>query len=257
VTLDGPLPPEVQHRYVIGLDIGLKHDRTALAVCHAEYPPGPRSALPRLPRIVLDRLHVLTGTPVRPVQLADVEALAYQAATDYRAPIRMDPWQAVGLGQRLRGRGVAVTEWNFTERSVGRLAMTLHQLFREHRLALPDDAELLEELTTVRLRESTPGVYRLDHDASGHDDRAVAIGLAALALTERAEGRGSITVPGSSRAAGRIGERTTTGARPTLPSRYALQAAAEKMPSSLPGGAILLPGSANDPERVLRRRRGK
>jgi len=42
----------------------------------------------------------------------------------------------------------------------------------------------------VRLRESTPGTYRLDHDASGHDDRAVALGLAALALTERAEGRG-------------------------------------------------------------------
>ena len=49
----------------------------------------------------------------------------------------------------------------------------------------------------MRLRESTPGVYRLDHDASGHDDRAVALGLAALALTERTEGRGSISVPRS------------------------------------------------------------
>ena len=156
--------------------------------------PGSGTALPR---IVLDRLHVLTGTPARPVQLADVEAVAHQAATDYRAPIRLDPWQAIGLAQRLRARGVAVTEWTFSPVSVGRLAMTLHRLFREHRLALPDDAELLDELATVRLRESTPGVYRLDHDASGHDDRAVAIGLAALALTERTEGRGSITVPRS------------------------------------------------------------
>src|SRR5829696_1439249 len=32
-----------------------------------------------------------------------------------------------------------------------------------------------------RLRETTPGTYGLDHDASGHDDRAVALGLAALA----------------------------------------------------------------------------
>ena len=88
---------------------------------------------------------------------------------------------------------------------------------REHRMALPDDAELLDELATVRLRESTPGVYRLDHDASGHDDRAVAIGLAALALTERAEGRGSITVPG--RRGGRIDERTNVDARPSLPNR--------------------------------------
>jgi hypothetical protein len=164
---------------------------------------------------VLDRLHVLTGTLARPVQLADVEAVAHQAATAYRAPIRLDPWQAIGLAQRLRTRGVAVTEWTFSPVSVGRLAMTLHRLFREHRLALPDDPELLDELATVRLRESTPGVYRLDHDASGHDDRAVAPGLAALALTERTEGRGSIT----SAAGRRVEPRTNTDGRPTLPLR--------------------------------------
>ena len=130
--------------------------------------------------------------------------------------------------------------------SVGRLAMTLHLLLREHRLALPDDAELLEELATVRLRESTPGVYRLDHDASGHDDRAVAIGLAALALTERAEGRGSITIP---RSASPV-VRTLTDARPGLPSRLAVRAAARTMPRGLPGGAVLLHGSANDPRSV-------
>lgn len=218
VTLDGPQPLDPRHRYVIGLDLGLKHDRTVLAVCHAEHAPGPTLSLSR---IVLDRLHVLTGTPARPVQLADVEAAAQQAATDYRAPIRLDPWQAVGLAQRLRARGVAVTEWTFSPVSVGRLAMTLHLLLREHRLALPDDAELLDELATVRLRESTPGTYRLDHDASGHDDRAVALGLAALALTERAEGRGSVSVPRSAPVV-----RTMHDARPRLPSRLAVRAAA-------------------------------
>ena len=103
--------------------------------------------------------------------------------------------------------------------------MTLHLLFREHRLALPDDPGLLDELTTVRLRESTPGVYRLDHDASGHDDRAVAIGLAALALTERAEGRGLITIPRSAPVV-----RTMTDGRPALPTRLAVRAAARAMP---------------------------
>jgi hypothetical protein len=127
--------------------------------------------------------------------------------------------------------------------------MTLHLLLREHRLALPDDPGLLEELATVRLRESTPGVYRLDHDASGHDDQAVALGLAALALTERAEGRGSIT----SAAGRRVEPRTNTDARPTLPLSQ-VRAAARAMPSSLPGGAILVPRSANDPERVRRER---
>jgi phage terminase large subunit-like protein len=36
VVLDGPLAPEVGKQYVIGLDVGLKHDRTVAAVCHGE-----------------------------------------------------------------------------------------------------------------------------------------------------------------------------------------------------------------------------
>ena len=50
---DGPQPPDPRHRYVIGLDLGLKHDRTVLAVCHAEHVPERPG--PSLPRIVLDR----------------------------------------------------------------------------------------------------------------------------------------------------------------------------------------------------------
>jgi hypothetical protein len=124
--------------------------------------------------------------------------------------------------------------------------MTLHLLFREHRLALPDDPELLDELATVRLRESTPGTYRLDHDASGHDDRAVALGLAALALTERTEGRGRI-----SSAVGRtIEPRGYSDAHPRLPAPLAVRMAARNGPRGLPGGALVVPGSANDPERL-------
>lgn len=55
-------------------------------------------------------------------------------------------------------------------------------------MALPGDADLLDELLTVRLRESAPGVYRLDHDTGQRDDRAVSLGLGALALTEQSDG---------------------------------------------------------------------
>jgi hypothetical protein len=114
-----------------------------------------------------------------------VEAVAHQAATDYQAPIRLDPWQAIGLAQRLRMRGVAVTEWT------------------------------------------------------------VALGLAALALTERTEGRGSITVPRSAPV-----ERTIHNDHPSLPSRLSVRAAAEAGPRGL--RAIIVPGSGNDPERGRR-----
>src|SRR5581483_4176632 len=69
--------------------------------------------------------------------------------------------------------------------SVGRLASTLVQLLRGRRLDLPaDDGELADELKNLRLRETAPGVVRLDHDADRHDDRAVALALAATRLLQ-------------------------------------------------------------------------
>lgn len=47
------------------------------------------------------------------------------------------------------------------------------------------DPGLLDELANLRLRESTPGVYRLDHDTDQHDDRAIALGIAADELLRR------------------------------------------------------------------------
>ena len=247
VTLDGPLDHDSRHHYVVGLDLGLKNDRTVLTVCHAE--PDPDGPPGGLPRVVLDRLAVLSGTRERPVQLADVEAVALEAARGYSAPIRLDPWQAVGLAQRLRARGVVVEEWSFTPASVGRLASTLHLLLREHRLALPDDPDLLDELAAVRLRETTPGVFRLDHDAGQHDDRAVSLGLAALALTERPPtGRGSVTVP-----SGHVPTRTTRlDARPALPRRLGVVAASRRGPNGLPGGGIVGAPGAHDDARKRR-----
>jgi len=61
----------------------------------------------------------------------------------------------------------------------------LHNLLRERRIALPDDPGLRDELANVRLRETSPGVYRLDHDQGRHDDRAIALGLAAFYLSRQ------------------------------------------------------------------------
>ena len=72
---------------------------------------------------------------------------------------------------------------------MGRLATTVHLLLREHRLALPQDPQLLDELANVRLRETSPGVYRMDHDPDKHDDQAIALALAANHLITRPEKR--------------------------------------------------------------------
>ncbi len=180
VVLDGPLDPERGVRYVISLDLGLKRDRTVAVVAHAEHDqrkPGQR-------KVILDRIEVWQGTRTNPVKVEAVERWLLQAHRQFNgARIVLDPWQAIGLAQRLRDRGVRVEEFTFSSGSVGRLASGLHLALRNQALALPDDKELLDELANVRLRETSPGVLRMDHDPDQHDDRAVAVALCVQALS--------------------------------------------------------------------------
>lgn len=178
VTLDGPREPERGRVYAVGVDLGLKHDRTAVAIASREWdePASP---------VALDRLAVWTPSREQPTPINEVEAWLLEAHRQFGGPpVVCDPWQAAQLTQRLRSRGVEVVEFAFTQQSGSRLALTLHRLIGDHELALPDDAELLDELANVRLRETSPGVYRLDHTAQRHDDRAMALALAAQALDD-------------------------------------------------------------------------
>lgn len=212
-VLDGALPAVSGERYVIALDVGLKNDRTAVAVCHAEPVHGPRRRRhlqvireepPHLEEwrrrrdvqdgeqlsttIVLDRMETWQGKRDAPVRLSEVEAWIAEASRAYNgAPVVFDPYQAVGLAQRLSERGIRTREFTFSSASNGRLATTLFTLLRDRALKLPSgDAELLDELANVRLKETNPGVFRLEHDSGKHNDRAVAVAMAAHELLESA-----------------------------------------------------------------------
>lgn len=196
VTLDGPLERQSYRHYAIGVDIGLKNDRTVVAVCHKEpkserWEGGDPWTAPKLVekgnRIVLDRMGVWQGTRRDPVDLQVVEAWILEAARHYRAPVIFDPYQAAGMMQRLTREGVRCEEFTFSSSSVGKLASTVYQLIRGRSLALPADEELLDEFANVKLREASPGVYRMDHDAGKHDDRVIALALAAHHLLQRSE----------------------------------------------------------------------
>ncbi len=124
-----------------------------------------------------------------PVDLRVVEAVVLEARRSYRCGITFDPYQAEGMAQRLRGMGVHCQEFVFSASSVGRLALPLFQSIRERRIALFDDrddgGDLLDELANVTIRQSSPGVWRLDHPRNGHDDQAIAIALAMSGLLKQ------------------------------------------------------------------------
>jgi phage terminase large subunit-like protein len=170
------LEPRPGVRYVGGLDVGLTHDRCVVTVAHREVDG----------RVVVDRQHVWQGSRAQPVNLGEVEGFLRELHRAYgRCPFRVDPFQAVHLAQRLRADGIQVEEFAFSSQSVGRLAVTLYRLLADRLLLLPEDEALVDELVNVRLRETAPGVFRIDHDSDRHDDRVISLALVAHRLAER------------------------------------------------------------------------
>ena len=194
VTLDGPLLPQLDKWYALGLDIGVTRDRTAACLCHAERVSrdaddflGHYSMAGQ--RVILDRIQVWRGSREQPVQLDDVEQWVREVCRLY-APCEVvaDPFQAIGLLQRLRLSGVAGSEFTFSQTSVGRLAVALHGALADRRLDLPNDDDLLDELRNVRVIESSPNRWRLDDAPDRHDDRAIALALCVEHLADHATG---------------------------------------------------------------------
>jgi len=189
-VLDGPLEAEPGRKYLVTVDLGFKDDPTAVAVTHAE----PTSDDPKSPRrVVLDRIMRWKGSKRKAVLLDEVERYIAWASLNYnRAQVHADPTQAIGLVQRLNAAGVQASEFAFSGQSVGRIGQALHLALRNRQLWLPNDPDLLDELSRVRLRRSSPGVVRLDHDRGAHDDQAVVIGMAChLLLGQTGWGQGA------------------------------------------------------------------
>jgi len=157
-------------RYVVSLDIGIVNDRTVMSVMHME-----ETARGGTSCSTGSSGGRQQGGPRRPRRRPGHAARADDGLLLRR--VVLDPHQAVLIGAGGPRQGVIVHEFQFTATSVGRLALSLHQAIRNHRVALPDDETLIDELASVRLRKNSLGVYRLDHDSGQHDDQAVALAL--------------------------------------------------------------------------------
>jgi hypothetical protein len=155
------------------------------------------------------------GSRADEVKLAEVEATLLEAWRLYDRPkVRLDPWQAIGLAQRLRRQGVSVEEWSYTPQRYGAIATTLYTLLRDGLLDLYDDPGLVDELANVRLKETLPGLVRVEHDPGRHEDRVVALGFAVTALVEKFPVTGRVLVAEGRLPAPRIDRRTAPKSEP-------------------------------------------
>jgi phage terminase large subunit-like protein len=184
VTLPGPLDYVPGRVYAMGVDAALRRDAAAVAVAHREDDV-----------VVLDRLDVFVPSKGRDIDLQALEELIAVRARQFgHCPVVYDPAMLQGAAQRLQAARVRMVEFAFSASSNSDRTLALLRLVRERRLRLPNDRELVNEMMNLRIRETSPGVYRHDHDASKHDDRVTALSLAAVRLLDDGAGPATISV---------------------------------------------------------------
>lgn len=171
--------------YVVGVDYGPRRDRTALVVLHHEKEAnGPG-------RIVIDKLDVWQGSPDAPIPIANVEAWLDDVAKQFHHPkIICDKYELEGTIQKFEANhDIERFEPRGGKRTY-EMAATLRSLIVNRQLVWYAGAgdlvidggrveSFVDELCGLVIKP-TPYGYRFDHEAKFHDDRAVAVGMAAL-----------------------------------------------------------------------------
>lgn len=211
--VDDRLSPQAHgypiNTYYVAVDLGLKKDRTAAVVVHravSEFSPAGS--------IVLDDLAVWEGTRSQPVEISDVERWIEAAIGRFHPrKVLMDAWQAESSIQRLQRAGAPVEGVQPSAQFVSRLSANLYELIHAGRLRMYPEPDLERELLELQAVQTSYG-WRIDHKHGKHDDRAMALGMAVLAvLAESPEdvGRARISKarfsPRKRRASVRIGKR--------------------------------------------------
>lgn len=158
------------YKYVMGSDLGLSNDRTAVAIAHFDNSDK---------RVYLDNLRLWQGSADEHVPIDEVEAYMLEQA--YRFQIRelaVDPWQLEHTIQRMRGI-YPVYEFNFAT-EMTRLSQAIFNAIRTGTLqSYAEATEFFTELKASVVRQ-TPRGWKLEHTAKSKNDCIVSVGMALL-----------------------------------------------------------------------------
>jgi phage terminase large subunit-like protein len=188
----------------VACDLGLRKDRTAIAVVGWD---GDKLALHSMD--VMDPKQ--SGGEV---VIEAVEQVLLRLAEAF--PVRkvlLDPWQLASSRQRLQAR-LPIEDFPYVVSNQEKVSKTLFSLIGQGKLRLYPDPALIDELSCLR-SVVTPKGFRFDHRRGGHNDRAVALGMACLAACEDGQpsSRRIICAVGSGvrASAGGVGSRFAVG----------------------------------------------
>jgi hypothetical protein len=171
-------------KYVIGLDVGLRHDRSAVIVGHH----AKSHADPSRDPIVIDHVeHITPAQHGGRISLDTVEAAVIKLSQRYnRAVVHHDSHLADALAPRLKAKGVKCVEVKMASGVQAERASLLVQRARTGLLRLVDHEALIEELKGLRLTRHSGGRVTIaaEKKKTAHDDLADALLLCLAACAE-------------------------------------------------------------------------
>ena len=161
---------------VIGLDIGYKHDCTAIAAVGA---------------VSADTLCLVDheiwippeGEELNLEQSFERELLEWKQ-THNIACVVFDPYQAVRSAQRLSAKGIECVEFPQTLANLCAMAEVLQGLMKSRHLWLYDDSELRQHLLNAAVKESSRGWRIVKSNQARKIDLTIALAMACKVATE-------------------------------------------------------------------------
>lgn len=188
VALSQAVARNPKYKYVLSWDYGRVNDRSVGVVGH----------LDEHGRCVIDVMAVFAGSKQRPIAIETVEQWIEQQEKTFRlSAMVFDPHQMEGTIQAWERKGMKVIRHTGRQGAANmEIAMVLRSRIVNKLLAwYPGCGDLLiaggrtetlsDELSGLRVKRMPYG-FRFDHEAGAHDDRAVALGMLALYVSEYA-----------------------------------------------------------------------
>ncbi len=163
--------------FCAGLDVGLVHDATALAVASCHYVDVPGSS--PIVHVILEHVEEWRGSRAKPLELPTLlDRVSGTTRAFRRARVYHDAHEGSETDRGLRERGcvgevVAMTPAAQTERF-----SLLADLIHSRRLHIPNHPELVKQLSGLRCTQLSSGFLRVQAAGNRHDDLADAVALA-------------------------------------------------------------------------------
>jgi hypothetical protein len=181
--------PTVSFSFVAGLDLGIKHDHSALVILAADH------TTQRI-RLAFCESWAPDEKTGKVDLMAVEEAVADAHSRFHFASAGFDPYQAELMAQRLIRRGVPMREMPFVGAKLNTMATVLLETFRSRRIDLYPAPQLEADLRRLTIVEKSYG-HKLEatRDIDGHADTATALAIclpAAVELASQPYGPGSV-----------------------------------------------------------------